>query len=72
MTRPIATHYTDADDVERDITVDVSADGLRDVTLDGDLPDMPPSELERLIDRASELYWAAERLDYEMRTEGTE
>ena len=70
--RKIITHYTDADDIEHDITVEVSADGLRDVTLDGDLPDMPPSELDWLIERAGELFWAAERLEYEMRTEGTE
>lgn len=62
--RTIATWYADANDVEHDITVEVSALDIRTAEVETDLPDMPAGEERCLRERASELYWAAEREAY--------
>lgn len=69
VTRTVSTYYTACydergDDVERNIAVTVSPDGLRDVRIETDLSDVPESELARLEERVAELYWAAEHRDY--------
>lgn len=69
ITRTVATYYT-ADpsevdiDTEVDIDVTVSPDGLRDVRIETDLSDVPDSEQAGVVERATELYWAAEHHDY--------
>ena len=62
--RNITTWYEDALGVERDLTVTVRADGLRDIATESDLPDMPEAALEALTARMAYLYWAAERHAY--------
>jgi hypothetical protein len=64
-TRKITTYYEDSLGAEHDVTVDVRADGLRDVEISDDLPDMPAAEFESLRDRVREAYWALESEDYE-------
>lgn len=68
--RTVTTFYTAAYDesgreVERDIIISVSPDGLRNVTIDTDLSDLPPAEVAGVVERATDLYWAAEREAYE-------
>jgi hypothetical protein len=64
--REIKTWYSDADEAEHDITVTACADWQRDIEIESDLPDMPADEEQRLRERVAELYWAAEREDYEI------
>lgn len=64
MSRTIATWYTDANDVEHDITLEMRTEELRNCVVETELPEMPESEERALLLRAADLYWAAEREAY--------
>ncbi len=64
MSRTVTTYYEADDGTEPGISVDVSPDGLRDVTIESDLSDVPEGERRGVVERATELYWAAEHADY--------
>ncbi len=61
--RKVTTFFTAADESEPDITVEVTQLNRFDVEVTG-LDDVPESELAGVIERATELYWAAERRAY--------
>lgn len=75
ITRTVTTYFTasyDANDrdVESDIAITVSPDGLRHVIIETDLSDVPESEQDGVVERATDLYWAEEREAYEIASEG--
>jgi len=70
--RTFATWYDDSLGTERDISIEVEADGLRDIAICTDLPVMDSDQEERIKERLSELYWAAERHGYELSQDAQE
>lgn len=63
MTRKITTYYEAVDGTEQDITVEVTQTSRFDVEVTG-LDVVPESEIRGVTERATELYWAAERAEY--------
>ncbi len=63
MSRAIATWYSDANEAEHDITLDVRHEG-RDCIVETELPDIPEPDARALLLRAADLYWAAEHEAY--------
>lgn len=62
--RTINTWYEDALGAEHDISIEVEAEGLREIAICTVLPDMPAVELTGLRERLAEAYWAAEHEAY--------
>lgn len=62
-TRKVTTYYEAADGTEPDITVTVCQLDRFTVKVE-DTDDVPASERAGLVERATELYWAAERRAY--------
>lgn len=63
MSRSVTTFYEAVDGTEQEITVEVTQLTLLDVEVTG-LDVVPESEIRGVTERATELFWAAERAEY--------
>lgn len=62
-TRTVTTFYEAADGTEQDITIEVTQVSRFDVEVTG-LDVVPESEIRGVTERATALFWAAERAEY--------
>lgn len=71
-TRHLSAWYEDAQGAEQSIMLEVCADGLRDIEIAGELPDMPDAEEQSLRERVREAYWALEHEAWQIRQDRQE